>query len=233
MASAKSLRVYWKSLKARFKFLLVLVSFLAATITVSGFTASAIKWFQGDWKKSEFYIWLIEQHREVVLMMVIHIGAAGLILRRCWAVLRRRKKPSLWSCILLGFGAQILLSLPAGIWQAVNGWSYLPIIGTPMWSRVVTPLTNWPFNAGGYTVNCVSHWTVGFWKWALGERLAVVLGNMPYYALLMVVQLSVLAVVFAVRYKKRRSLVDWAPAVIGILFLINSLANVGRSWAGP
>jgi len=74
---------------------------------------------------------------------------------------------------------------------------------------------------------------VGFWKWALGERLSVVLGNTPYYALLMVVQASVLAVVFAMRYKKRRSLVDWVPVGIGILFLINSLANVGRSWTGP
>ena len=165
--------------------------------------------------------------------MVIHIGAAVLILRRCLTVLSRRRKPRLWSCILLGFGAQVLLSLPAGIWQAVNGWSYLPIAGTPLWSKILTPWTNWPFNAGGYTVNCVYNWTVGYWKWALGERLAVVLGDMPYYTLLMVVQASVLAVVFAVRYKKRKSLVDWVPAGLGILFLINSLANVGRSWTGP
>jgi hypothetical protein len=231
MAFVKLLRAYFKSLKWGFKCLLVLVSFLAATITVTGFSLSAIKWFQGDWKKSDFYVWLVE-HREVVLLMVIHVGAAVLLLRRCRNVLSRRRKPQLWSCILLGFGAQILLSLPAGVWQAIKGWSHLPIAGTPLWSRILTPWTNWPFNTGGYTVNCVFNWTVGYWKWALGERLASVLGDMPYYELLMVAQASALAVVFAMRYKKRRNIADWVLAGLGILFLINSLANVGCSWTG-
>jgi hypothetical protein len=231
MAFAKSLKLHWKSLKTKFKALILLLGFLAATITVCGFIVSSIRWFQSDWKKSDAYIWLFQQHRDVIPLMVINTGAAVLILRRCRMALKRKRKRKLhWGLVfLLGWGLQIMLSLPAGIWQGINSWSYLPINGTPLWSRILTPLTNWPFNAGGYTVRRVFDSTVGFYGKLLPERLGDILGNMPYFAALVIVQGSILAAILTIIYKQRRTLLGYVTITLGILFLVNSLFGLSLS----
>jgi hypothetical protein len=229
MAFSKSLKLHWKSLKVKLKVLIILIGFMAAMITVCGFIVSSIRWFQSDWKKSDVYIWLFQQHRDVIPLMVINTGAAVLILRRCRMVLKRKRKLHWSSVFLLGWGFQIMLSLPAGIWQGINSWSYLPINGTPLWSRILTPLTNWPFNAGGYTVRRVFDSTVGFYSKLLPERLGDILGNMPYFAALVIVQGSILAAILTISYKQRRTLLGYVTIALGILFLVNSLFGLSLS----
>jgi len=104
--------------------------------------------------------------------------------------------------------------------------------GSPFWLRILTPFLGWPFNTGGYTVRCLFEATVEPLELLVGHRSATVLSNMPYYLLLMAVQASIIAFVFAIRYKSRRTLLDWLPISLAILFLINSFVNVSWFWAG-
>ena len=167
-----------------------------------------------------------------MLLIFLHIGPALLIWLLCIVVFLVKKKHGLWTYFLLGWALQLLLSLPAGIWQAVRGWPHISIEGSPLWLRFLTPLMGWPFNTGGYTVRYVFETTVESLEWLVGHRSATVLSNMPYYLFLMVVQVTVLAFVFAIRYKREKTLLDWLPVSLVVLFLINSIANVRWFWAG-
>ena len=165
-------------------------------------------------------------------MVIFLLGAALFILLGCCIVFWRKKTHGLLAYFLVAWLLQILLSLPAGIWQAVNGWPHSGITGTPLWVRLLLPLVGSPFNTGGYTVRCVFEATVGPLEWLVGNRTTTVLSNMPYYLFLMAVQVSILAFIFAVRYKRRKTLMDWLPICLVILFLLNSFANVNWFWAG-
>ena len=70
-------------------------------------------------------------------------------------------------------------------------------------------------------------------EWLVGERTLVVLSNMPYYAILLFVQGSILAIIFAWRYNKRQRIYkDRFVICMGVLFLVNSILNVTWFWAG-
>jgi len=166
------------------------------------------------------------------VFIFLHIGSALLMWLICCVVFWKKRKHGLWTYFLLGWSLQILLSLPAGIWQAVNGWPHISLASSPLWMRILTPLIGWPFNTGGYTVRNMFETTIGHLEWIFGDRTAVVLSNMPYYLLLMAVQASILAFIFAVRYKRKRTFMNWVPISLMILFLANSFANVRWFWAG-
>ncbi len=142
------------------------------------------------------------------------------------------KKHGFWSYFLLGWAFQILLSLPTGFWQSLEGWPHSSVSGTPLWTRLIIPLAGWPFNAGGFTVRTVFETTVGPLESLVGHRSSTVLSNMPYYAFLLLIQGSLLAGVFAWRYRKKQTYKDWFVICIGVLFLVNSLINVRWLWAG-
>jgi len=167
-----------------------------------------------------------------MFMYVFHIGSALLILLGCCFIFLRKASRSFWVYFLLGWALQIVLSLPVGIWQAVNSWPHITLSGSPVWERLLIPLIGWFFNTGGYTVRYVFEATVVPLEWLVGQRSMTVLSNMPYYLFLMAVQVSILAFIFALRYKRRKTLKDWVPVCLGILFLINSFANVRWFWAG-
>ena len=167
-----------------------------------------------------------------MFMYVFHIGSALLIILGCCFIFLRKGTRSFWAYFLLGWTLEIVLSLPAGIWQAVNGWPHISI-SSPLWSRIfLIPLLGWFFNTGGYTIRYVFEATVVPLEWLVGHRSMTVLSNMPYYLFLLAVQVSILAFIFALRYKRRKTLKDWVPICLGILFLINSFANVRWFWAG-
>jgi len=59
-----------------------------------------------------------------------------------------------------------------------------------------------------------------------------VMSNVPYYAFLLAIQATVVAVLFALRYKTRKAVLDPVLILIGVIFLINSLVNVNWPWWG-
>ncbi len=167
-----------------------------------------------------------------MLFMFLHIGPALLLLLACGIIFRRKKEHGFWAYFLLGWTLQVLLSLPAGIWQAINLWPHIAS-SMPLWRRLfIIPLEGWSFNTGGFTIRYVFEATVEPLEWLVGHRSSTVLSNMPYYWFLLFVQGSILAILFAWRYKRHRKFKDWSVICVGILFLINSLVNVKWFWAG-
>jgi hypothetical protein len=166
------------------------------------------------------------------VILYIHVIAALLILVPCICLWFRRNSLSLWYGFLLGWALQVLLSLPAGLWQAVFSWPHISSSGSLLRRLILVPFMGWPFNAGGFTVRWTFEATVEPLEWLVGHRSATVMSNMPYYWFLLAVQGSVLAIVFALRYKSRRTLIDWLILCLGVLFLVNSFTNVTWFWAG-
>ena len=153
----------------------------------------------------------------MVLFYVIYGGPGLLILIGCCLVFWLKKTHGFWAYFILGWALQVLLALPAGIWQSISGWPHISVTGTVLWRRFLIPLMGWYFNAGGYSV-----------RYMFGESTPW--RNLPYYLLLMALQTSIVASIFAVRYKRKKTFVDWVIICLGILFLINSLVNVTWYW---
>ena len=155
-------------------------------------------------------------------MIFFYIVAApgALILLACCLVFCLKKKHGLGAYFLLGWTLLILLSLPAGIWQSVFGWPHLTM-SDPLW-RLQLPLVAWPYNAAGYSVRLTFE--------TLGQEIWASAGTFLGYFLLMAVQVSITALIFAVRYKRRKTFVDWGIISLGVLFLVNSFANVSWYW---
>jgi len=100
----------------------------------------------------------------LIALLVIHIGSALVILLGGGFLLLRKKPIGFWRCFLVGWLWQVLLSLPAGIWQALKGWPHISVSGIALWGRLLTPLIGWPFNAGGFTVRTFFEATVCRWN---------------------------------------------------------------------
>ena len=88
--------------------------------------------------------------------LIIHIVVAFLIWFGCLLVLKKRvswRRRGFGGNFLLGWGLQVLLSMPAGIWQTIKGWPHISLSGSTPFNRLAIPFFGWPFNAGGYTVD--------------------------------------------------------------------------------
>jgi len=154
-------------------------------------------------------------------MFIFYTFAASgvLILLGCGLVFWLKRTHGFWGYFLLGWAVQVLLSLPAGIWQSITGWGFLTI----SWiNKFQIPLIGWPFNAAGFSIR----WMLGLF----GREVWGSEGALPQYILLMLLQGTVLAAIFARRYKQHRTFADWVIICLGILFLINSLINVNWCW---
>lgn len=153
---------------------------------------------------------------------LIFASPGALILLTCCLVFLLKKTHGFWSYFLLGWTLEILLSLPAGIWQSLFGWPFLTVAGSPLWNRLMLPLIGWPFNAAGFSIRCV--------LWMLGKELWGSDGFLLGYMLLMYLQGSLLAMIFALRYKHCKTFRDWIIICLWFVFLINSLVNVNWYW---
>ncbi len=85
---------------------------------------------------------------------------------------------------------------------------------------------------GGYTVRLVFEATAEPLEWLIGNRTMTVMSNVHYYAFLLAIQATVVAVLFALRYKTRKAVLDPVLILIAVIFLINSLVNVNWPWWG-
>lgn len=152
----------------------------------------------------------------------IALAAGPLILLAAGLVYRLNRLRSFWVCFLWGWALQVILSLPAGLWQAVTSWGYSPSHFVPTKEDLLIPLLGWPFNAAGVSVRAFvlglrSHW----------------LNEPAVYFSAMIYQASVIALIFAWRYANRRTLRDPVIIVLAVLFLVNSLINVDWEWFPP
>jgi hypothetical protein len=145
-----------------------------------------------------------------------------LMLLGCCLFFWLKKTYGFWTYFLLGWTLQILLSLPSGIWQSMFGWPGLTMSGTPLCRRLALPLIAWPFNTAGFSIRYILY--------VLGKELWGREGVLLQYMLLMYLQGSIVALAFAMRYKQRKTFVDWVILCLGILFLVNSLVNVNWYW---
>ena len=159
---------------------------------------------------------------DIILAIVICSGTLFLFLRR--------KPNSFRAYLLLGWTLQVLLSLPAGIWQAIMSWPHISLSG--FGKRLLIPFIGWPINAGGYSIRWVFETTVEPLEFLVGHRSSIVLSNMQYYSFLLFVQGSILAAIFAWRYKKKQTFKDPLILCMTVLFLLNSFVNVKWFWAG-
>lgn len=153
---------------------------------------------------------------------LIFASPGALILLTCCLVFLLKKTHGFWSYFLLGWTLEILLSLPAGIWQSLFGWPFLTVSGTPILARMLIPLMGWPFNSAGFSIRCV--------LWMLGKELYGSDSFFLGYMLLMYLQSSLLAMIFALRYKRYKTFRDWIIICLWFVFLINSLVNVNWYW---
>jgi hypothetical protein len=166
-------------------------------------------------------------------IFILHIVTAVLILLSCILV-RMRKRRGFGSAFLLGLALQVLLSIPAGLYQAIRSWPHISFSADSivLWRMVWVPLVGWPFNAGGCTVRWIFETTVEPLEWLVGNRSATVMSNVHYFWFLLAVQGCVVAFLFALRYTKKKRLLDPFIICLAVLFLINSMLNVRWFWAG-
>ncbi|MHC4665319.1 MAG: hypothetical protein ACYS9T_05095 [Planctomycetota bacterium] len=166
-------------------------------------------------------------------IFILHIVTAVLILFVGISVARKKRR-GLVSNFLLGWTFQVLLSIPAGLYQAIRSWPHISFSADSivLWRMIWVPLVGWPFNAGGLTVRWIFEATVEHLEWLVGHRSATALSNVHYFWFLLALQGSAIAILFALRYKKKGTLLDGLIAFSAGLFLINSLANVRWFWAG-
>lgn len=166
-------------------------------------------------------------------IFILHALVAVLILLIGIRVLLKRRR-GLFSNFLLGWALQVLLSLPAGMYQAVRSWPHIAFsTDSRLWWRVVwIPLAGWPFNAAGLSVRRVFEATVEPRAWLVGHRSAIVLSNVHYFWFLLAVQSSLIALLFSLRYTRKKRLFDPFILCLAVLFLINSMLNVKWFWAG-
>lgn len=112
------------------------------------------------------------------MLLIVLIVPALLIVLSCLVVWLKKGKRGFASCFLLGWCLQILLSLPAGIWQALFGWPHSDVKGGPLWNRLLIPLVGWSFNAGGCTIRRLFEATVGPLEPLVGHRSETVMSKM-------------------------------------------------------
>jgi len=150
--------------------------------------------------------------------IMMYLGLA--ILVACVLIFRLKKRHGFLDYFVLGWGLQVLLSLPAGIWQAVTGWGFLTM---GSWtSYFLLPMAGWIFNMTGMSVRIL----LGLSE----QKLFDSAGVMGLYLLLAFIQGTVFASLFAWRYMKCGTFKDWIIVGLGVIFLVNSLMNVGFCW---
>jgi len=129
-----------------------------------------------------------------------------------------------------GLLIQAVMGLPAGIAQAVG---VIPGVGgEPLGTRLLLPLISLPFNIGGVTVRAAFEALVGPLEPWVGHRSATVASNVPFYLLLLSVQVLAVTLLFGGIGRRRALSADLRAHALALAVLANSLANVRWPWWG-
>ena len=134
--------------------------------------------------------------------------------------------------VALAFGGQLLIGFVVSVIQVCSllmGFHATSIGGV---AAVLSLIIGIPFNAGGFTVRVAFEALVGPLEFLVGNRTTTVMSNLPLYLSLLVLQMAFVAVVVAARYRRKKTMRDWIFIAVGILLLLNGLANIMWPWWG-
>ena len=134
--------------------------------------------------------------------------------------------------VALAFGGQLLIGFVVSVVQACSllmGFHDTSMNGL---GAALVLVIGIPFNAGGFTVRVLFEASVGPLEFLVGNRTTTVLSNLPLYLSLLVVQMAFVALVVAVRFRRKRTPKDWLLIAVAILVLLNGLANIMWPWWG-
>ena len=145
-------------------------------------------------------------------------------------LMRPRARYSQTFFVFYGIGLQFLLALPAGFLQAFHYVAHVQ--GKSPMLRMALPFLAAPFNMGGTTMRAAYEAIVGPPAAARSGVASGAISHFHVYLPLLLVQVVLVAYVFAQRFGVRRSFRDPAVLALGAFVLANSLANVAWPWWG-
>ena len=225
MAGTTPIKTQIKTLKRRLETPLGILSTFAAIITVCSFSIGLIEWIQKKMLRDETVRWFTHGSGAQALMIVIYaILFLGCLRHGYQILLKPRFKYRFDNCLWLGLGLQCLWSLPLGWVQMLSNTPRLSMEGNPFWTRILIPLSHWPFNVGGASVLLLHRWTATLWSRWWSVDAAEITARMAYLTVLTGIQALVLAWLFTLRYRQTRRFKDPVILVGCGLFLLNSLA---------
>lgn len=144
-------------------------------------------------------------------------------------LLRPAKKPKLYHAFAAGVGWQALWVMPLLVVQTVFVSQIWPnyTVGFP--ERLLFLIVPWPVHVGGLTVTSIFEATA---KQVTGHRQFTLMDNLHYFLALTAVQTTIVAALFAVRFRKVRQLRDPLLLALGALVFINGAMNLRFPWWG-
>jgi len=160
----------------------------------------------------------------ILIIWLTFLSLAGFVVAK-----KKYRKP--WGCFYLAFVIEFVLSIPAGIYQAIAGWPGITMSG-PVLERLVIPFFGSIFNTGGFSIRLFFESTVEPLEWIVGHRSATVLSNLDYYLFLLLIQTVFIAFLVGTRWYKTKKFFDPIAIIVLLLVLVNSLFNVRWFWAG-
>jgi hypothetical protein len=133
--------------------------------------------------------------------------------------------------VVAGLGWQALWALPALLLQpvAVGLLEITPTRFSGVRDFLLFLYVPWPVHVAGVSVRVFFEETV---QQLTGQRQSTLADNIPYFAVLMLIQAVVLSILFLRRYRAALTLRDLGIAGIAVFVAINSLSNIRWSWWG-
>lgn len=128
--------------------------------------------------------------------------------------------------------AQLLIGLIVSAIQIVTVFAGLHSVSFSAREAALSLLLGTPFNTGGYTVRFAFQALVQPLEPWFGHRSSTVFSNLPLYALLLALQMTLVAIPVAVRYRRTKTFKDPLMGALAALLLINGLANIMWPWWG-
>lgn len=163
---------------------------------------------------------------QIVLLLITSGAAAACLLT---FVPPNKRGRSLAYYFAMGVGLLFLLSLPAGIYQGV----FLVDDSKPLPARLAMAGIAAPYNMGGWTVRQVFEaLTDPFPPNGKGVVIPVAVAKFPVFFIPLLFQSGAAAYLFARRIRARQDFTDPVILGLGLVVLLNSMANAYWAWWG-
>ena len=134
--------------------------------------------------------------------------------------------------IALSLGYQLLTGVAVGIVQAVTLIMGMHSTTINWVVALITPIFGAPFNTGGFTVRLIFEALVEPLESVVGHRSATVLSNLPFYLVLLLIQMTVLTLILFWGYRRTGGIKNRITVIVLMLVLTNGLMNIMWPWWG-